>query len=98
LTSSKTSLRSSVSRDDNPKSHSEIFIGLWPEPIRLMRIGLPQITGFGPSFSKTITPQPSSQVERQKSPMMLSMWIGSLWRGKIILSLMRSFRLVNQKE
>jgi hypothetical protein len=31
----------------------------------------------------------TSLVEIQKSLMMLSMWIGNLWRGGIILSLMR---------
>jgi hypothetical protein len=48
-----------------------------------------QITNFGPSFSRTITPQPSLLVEMQKSPLMLSILIGSLRKGKIILSLMR---------
>jgi hypothetical protein len=54
-----------------------------------MKRGLLQITDFGPSFNRTTTPQPSLLVERQRSLMMLSMLIGSLWRGKIILSLMR---------
>jgi hypothetical protein len=44
LTSSRTGLSSARSRDDNPKSHSFIFAGLWPvtwktrKPIRYVEI------------------------------------------------------------